>query len=106
MRDINDIIDQLERLGNDLARAAQDVYDDWDQVDGYSDAYGTGGICDDVAAEMASIITRKFLYVFNLTIEFGNLSKTKMIQLLFNWTVTAKLPKSKFYPCENWTLPL
>jgi hypothetical protein len=59
VRDIDDIIDQLERIAKDLARAAQNVYDDWDQVDGYSDAYGTGGICDDIAAEMASVIIRK-----------------------------------------------
>lgn len=56
---VDDIIDDIERIARDLARAAQEVYDDWDQVDGYSDAYGTGGICDDVAADMAQVITRK-----------------------------------------------
>ena len=59
MADINDIIDDIERITRDLARAAQDVYDDWDQVDGYSEAYGTGGICDDIAMEMANVIQRK-----------------------------------------------
>ena len=58
-KDTSDLIDAIERLSNDLARAAQAVYDDWDQVDGYSDAYGTGGICDDVALEMADVISRK-----------------------------------------------
>ncbi len=56
---IDDIIHDIERIARDLARAAQDVYDHWDQVDGYSDAYGTGGICDDIASEMAQVITRK-----------------------------------------------
>ena len=56
---IDDIIYDIERIARNLAMVAQDVYDDWDQIDGYSEAYGTGGICDDIAQEMAEVITRK-----------------------------------------------
>ena len=56
---IDDIIYDIEGIARNLAMVAQDVYEDWDQIDGYSEAYGTGGICDDIAHEMAQVITRK-----------------------------------------------
>lgn len=37
----------------DLASVAQDVYDQWEQVDGFDAELGSGGICQDVAAAMA-----------------------------------------------------
>jgi len=35
---------------------AQEVYFGWTQVDGYCEYYGTGGICDDIAAKITDCI--------------------------------------------------
>ncbi len=51
-------MDKLQREARDLAQAAKSVYDSWDQVDGVSDWYGEGGICDDVADEMCKVLRR------------------------------------------------
>ena len=50
--------EQLEGLRQDLADAAQGVYDSWDQTDEQDgDPYiGFGGICDPIAAAMAGVI--------------------------------------------------
>lgn len=66
----DDIIRDLKRHVNAIARAAQDVYDNWDQVDGYSEAYGTGGICDDVAAEICRELERAGYGCFTLYNEY------------------------------------
>ncbi len=48
---------QVERLVSLLAKEAQEVYDDWDQdEEGYSEEYGSGGICDDIAEAFCSIM--------------------------------------------------
>lgn len=39
-----------------VLKKAQAVYDDWEQIDGVDDNYGTGGICDDIAAGIAYCI--------------------------------------------------
>ena len=40
-----------------MARASQELYDDWEQdADGYSYDYGHGGICDAVAMAWESVI--------------------------------------------------
>lgn len=47
----------LERLRPQLAQAAQKVVDAWEQdEEGMDEVYGGGGICDDVAQAMASVI--------------------------------------------------
>jgi len=56
------VINEIEGIARALASAAQDVYDSWNQIDGVDEYYGTGGICDDIAEEMANIIRRKLGY--------------------------------------------
>jgi hypothetical protein len=46
-------LQDLTSLVPDLASAAQGIYDQWDQVDGFDVELGTGGICQDVASAMA-----------------------------------------------------
>lgn len=57
---ISQIDDNVKML---LAAAAQQVYDAWEQdEEGNDDVYGGGGICDDIAAEMASILSDHGMY--------------------------------------------
>ncbi len=65
-----DLMSEISRLTNRIAAAAQQVYDDWDQVDGYSEEYGTGGICDDVAAEIVDVLIRAGIDGFTLYNEY------------------------------------
>jgi hypothetical protein len=47
----------LLSLKRELAHAAQKIYDEWHQdEDGYCEMLGEGGICQDVASEMASVL--------------------------------------------------
>lgn len=47
----------LDPLRLRLAKAAQEVYDDWEQDEnGESYAYGSGGICDDVALALWEVL--------------------------------------------------
>lgn len=47
----------LAALASKVARAAQRVYDDWEQDDeGLSEEYGGGGICDDVADAVCDVL--------------------------------------------------
>lgn len=41
----------------DLAASAQSVYDSWDQVDGFDEELGSGGICQDIASAMADVLS-------------------------------------------------
>lgn len=45
--------DRLVSLTPSLAAAAQKVYEAWDQVDGFDEELGAGGICQDIAAAMS-----------------------------------------------------
>lgn len=48
---------QLKAIAGDLASAAQIVYDAWEQDDGgFDEEYGAGGICQDIASGLASIL--------------------------------------------------
>lgn len=50
--------EKLKRLRGKLARAAQAVVDDWDvDEDGISEVFGSGGPCDEIAKEMAYILS-------------------------------------------------
>lgn len=49
------LIHRLGTLRPALARAAQGVYDDWDQG-GSDNEYGGGGICDNVAQALAVVV--------------------------------------------------
>jgi len=49
----------LEKIKHHLAIAAQKVYNNWDQVDGHDEHYGTGGICDDIAEAMCEVVNQK-----------------------------------------------
>ena len=50
-----EIVEFIESILPQLASSAESVYDAWDQTDeGDSETYGSGGICDIVAQEMAS----------------------------------------------------
>lgn len=55
----NSIKDIISLLKPQLAQAAQHVYDAWDQDDeGFSETYGGGGICDDIARAMCEVIDK------------------------------------------------
>lgn len=48
---------RIEQLKPAIARAAQDIYDAWDQdEEGVDEAYGTGGICDEIASQIGSLL--------------------------------------------------
>lgn len=48
---------QLEQIRTLMVKAAQEVYDAWQQdEEGLDDVYGGGGICDDIANALASVI--------------------------------------------------
>ena len=47
----------LLNLKNELANAAQKIYDDWEQdEDGYCEILGEGGICQDIADAMGNVL--------------------------------------------------
>ena len=51
---------QLMSLRTEFIKAAQHIYDEWEQNDdGEDDEYGGGGICDTVAQEIQGIIAGK-----------------------------------------------
>lgn len=51
------LVERLRVLAPQFATAAQSVYDAWEiNEDGFSEQYGVGGICDDIADEMVQII--------------------------------------------------
>ncbi len=53
----------LDGLKSDFASSAKKLYDAWEQDDeGYSESYGSGGICDDIADAMVDIIHEKTPY--------------------------------------------
>lgn len=41
----------------DLVLAAQSVYDQWDQIDGFDEELGSGGVCQDIASAMAGCLS-------------------------------------------------
>jgi hypothetical protein len=46
-----------EQLRGELAAAAQKVYDAWEQdEEGYDEVYAGGGVCHDIASEMAGVL--------------------------------------------------
>lgn len=48
----------LLNLKNELANAAQKIYNEWEQdEDGYCDMLGEGGICQDIADAMANVLS-------------------------------------------------
>jgi hypothetical protein len=47
---------ELETLRPQIAAAAQEIYDAWDQVDGLDMDLGGGGICDQISAEISGIV--------------------------------------------------
>lgn len=48
----------LEALRPELVKAAQQVYDAWQQdEDGMDEVFGTGGICDEIAQEMSGVLS-------------------------------------------------
>ena len=51
-----DIESFIHKLGHRLVGAAQKIYDEWEQDgEGYSEEYGVGGICDDIASAMLEV---------------------------------------------------
>lgn len=59
-------IKKIEQLRPQLAKAAQEVYDTWEQNDdGFDEELGYGGICQDIADAMANVLAHEG---FDLTI--------------------------------------
>ena len=53
----NEVGRKLESIRPQLAKAAQDVIDNWQQdEEGYCEVYGGGGPCDDVAQAMWEVV--------------------------------------------------
>ena len=49
---------ELYKLRRAMADAANAVLDEWEQdIDGYSEQYGYGGCCDQIACELAGIVS-------------------------------------------------
>lgn len=47
---------KLHRLSYKLVKAAQKVYDEWEQQDGFDEVYGSGGICQDIAEAFCDVL--------------------------------------------------
>ena len=47
---------QLSALRPQMASAAQNIYNQWEQVDGMDEEFGGGGICDEVANAISNVI--------------------------------------------------
>jgi len=53
----SELYSYLESVKDNIAKAAQKVYDNWEQdEEGYDEVYGGGGICDDIADAMCNVI--------------------------------------------------
>lgn len=46
----------LDDLRPKLAEAAMSVYSEWDQIDGFDEELGSGGICQDIASAMTTAL--------------------------------------------------
>ena len=83
----------LQRLAPAMAAAAQKIYDAWEQDEkGESDEYGAGGICDDIADEIVSVLSGA-----------GYDATTRHDESENHTAVYAKLPAGIFYvdiPCR------
>jgi len=56
----------LERLVPQLIVAAQEVYDMWEQDEnGYSEEYGSGGICDNIAIAICDVLSNNRIDCFS-----------------------------------------
>lgn len=59
----NALYQKIINIKPDLIKAAQTVYDQWDQnEDGEDEVYGVGGICDDIASAMCDVVSEKTEY--------------------------------------------
>jgi hypothetical protein len=59
-------------LSNELISAAQKVYDDWEQnEDGYCDYLGYGGICQDIADAICSVLLENDIECATVSQEIG-----------------------------------
>lgn len=57
------IIADLKKLSPLFIEAAKKIYDEWEQDEnGFSESYGAGGICDDIADAILSIIAQNTNY--------------------------------------------
>lgn len=57
------MLQNLNGLKHKMAAAAQLVYDDWEQdEDGVDEHYGEGGICDDIADAIGSVVQQAYDY--------------------------------------------
>ena len=55
-----DSIEKVKQLRPQLAQAAQQVYESWDQdEDGYDEELGSGGICQDIADAMSDVLNEQ-----------------------------------------------
>lgn len=53
----------LVSIKTDIAKAAQNVYNQWEQdEEGVDEMYGSGGICDDIADAMCNAVQNKTKY--------------------------------------------
>lgn len=61
------LYDELTGLKNNMAKAAQNAYNEWEQDEsGQDEIFGGGGICDDISMKLAEVIADNILNV-NLT---------------------------------------
>jgi len=51
------LLKELEILKPQMVRAAQEIYNLWEQDDdGFDEEYGSGGICDQISQEISNVI--------------------------------------------------
>lgn len=68
----NSNLNQFITLKPELAKAAQKVYDDWEQnEEGYCDWLGYGGICQDIAEEMCDVLNKYHIECTTVSQEQG-----------------------------------
>lgn len=59
-------------LKNDLIKAAQKEYDEWEQnEEGYCDYLGYGGICQDIAEAMANVLSENGIECSTVSQQIG-----------------------------------
>lgn len=73
---------KLHNIKNKLIKAAQKVYNEWDQINGYDEIYGSGGICQDIAEEISFILNQ--YNIDCITVDSGGIGEQHVWVIAFD----------------------
>ena len=88
--------ERLISIAPSLAAAAQKVYDAWEQIDGYDEELGAGGICQDIAAAMSQAMDENgFEHVLSVSSAVGE-NHVFLVALLDDGIFEVDYPYSQY----------